>query len=117
MYPSPRPNLRNPPDHPPQVHGHIRARGDKAILGEIAPQILRAGQDQRLPPPGPGVLHGLSQQLERCCCEFNRRLDGIECDMLKQPRLSGLAATCNGQLVPAIFRNDCGNCFGRNRDI
>lgn len=44
-------------------------------------------------------------------------LDGIECDMLKQPKLSGVAATCNGQLVPAIFRNDCGNCFGRNRDI
>ena len=63
------------------------------------------------------LVDGLSQQLERCCCEFNRRLDGIECDMLKQPKLSGVAATCNGQLVPAIFRNDCGNCFGRNRDI
>ena len=63
------------------------------------------------------LVGGLSQQLERCCCEFNRRLDGIECDMLKQPKLSGVAATCNGQLVPAIFRNDCGNCFGRNRDI
>ena len=63
------------------------------------------------------LVGGLSQQLERCCCEFNRRLDGIECNMLKQPKLSGVAATCNGQLVPAIFRNDCGNCFGRNRDI
>ena len=63
------------------------------------------------------LVGGLSQQLERCCCEFNRRLDGIECDMLKQPKLSGVAATCNGQLVPMPFRNDCGNCFGRNRDI
>ena len=63
------------------------------------------------------LVGGLSQQMERFCCEFNRRLDGIECDMLKQPKLSGVAATCNGQLVPAIFRNDCGNCFGRNRDI
>ena len=59
----------------------------------------------------------IEKQFSDCCCEFNRRLDGIECDMLKQPKLSGVAATCNGQLVPAIFRNDCGNCFGRNRDI
>ncbi len=59
----------------------------------------------------------IEKQFYDCCCEFNRRLDSIECDMLKQPRLSGVAATCNGQLVPALFRNDCGNCFGRNRDI
>ena len=59
----------------------------------------------------------IEKQFSDCCCEFNRRLDRIECDMLKQPKLSGVAATCNGQLVPAIFRNDCGNCFGRNRDI
>lgn len=62
------------------------------------------------------LVGGLSQQLSDCCCAFNRRLDAIECDMLKQPRLSGVAATCNGQLVPAIFRDDCGNC-GRNRNI
>ena len=58
----------------------------------------------------------IEKQFSDCCCAFNRRLDAIECDMLKQPRLSGLAATCNGQLVPAIFRDDCGNC-GRNRNI
>ena len=62
------------------------------------------------------LVGGLSQQLSDYCCAFNRRLDAIECDMLKQPRLSGVAATCNGQLVPAIFRDDCGNC-GRNRNI
>lgn len=62
------------------------------------------------------LVGGLSQQLSDCCYAFNRRLDAIECDMLKQPRLSGVAATCNGQLVPAIFRDDCGNC-GRNRNI
>lgn len=58
----------------------------------------------------------LSQQLSDCCCAFNRRLDGIECDMLKRPNLSGVAATCSGQLVPALFRSDCGNC-GNNRNI
>lgn len=62
------------------------------------------------------LVGGLSQQLSDCCCAFNRRLDAIECDMLKRPQLSGVAATCNGQLVPALFRNDCGNC-GNNRNI
>lgn len=62
------------------------------------------------------LVGGLSQQLSDCCCAFNRRLDAIECDMLKQPRLSGVAATCNGQLVPALFRGDCGPCNG-NRNI
>ena len=62
------------------------------------------------------LVGGLSQQLSDCCCAFNRRLDAIECDMLKQPRLSGVAATCNGQLVPALFRSDCGPCNG-NRNI
>lgn len=62
------------------------------------------------------LVGGLSQQLSDCCCAFNRRLDAIECDMLKRPQLSGVAATCNGQLVPALFRNDCGNC-GNNRSI
>lgn len=60
------------------------------------------------------LVGGLSQQLERCCCEFNRRLDGIECDMLKQPRLSGVAATCNGQLVPALWGNGCNSCNNGN---
>lgn len=58
----------------------------------------------------------IEKQFSDCCCGFNRRLDAIECDMLKQPRLSGVAATCNGQLVPALFRGDCGPCNG-NRNI
>ena len=57
----------------------------------------------------------LSQQLSDCCCAFNRRLDSIECDMLKRPQLSGVASTCNGQLVPALLRNDC--VCGNNRNI
>lgn len=35
-----------------------------------------------------------------CCCELNRRLDGIECSMLKRPNLYGVAATCTGQVIP-----------------
>ena len=60
------------------------------------------------------LVSGLSQQLSDCCCAFNRRLDSIECDMLKRPQLSGVATTCNGQLVPALYRNDCGGCGGFN---
>jgi hypothetical protein len=44
----------------------------------------------------------LTTQLSSCCCEMNRRLDGIEAEMLTRPHLSGVAVTCNGQLVPAI---------------
>ena len=62
------------------------------------------------------LVGGLSQQLSDCCCAFNRRLDAIECDMLKQPRLSGVAATCSGQLVPAIWGNGCNGC-GNPRNI
>lgn len=49
------------------------------------------------------MFNGLSKQLGDCCCEFNRRLDGIEGRMLTKPPLSGVAATCGGQLVPAGF--------------
>lgn len=56
-----------------------------------------------------GLVTGLEKKVDDCCCGFNRRLDGIECNMLKRPQLSGVAATCNGQLVPALFRNDCCN--------
>ena len=65
------------------------------------------------------LVGGLSQQLERCCCEFNRRLDGIECNMLTKPNLYGVAATCSGQTIPGGFNlnpHGCGTC-GRNRDI
>lgn len=58
----------------------------------------------------------LSQQLSDCCCGFNRRMDAIECNMLKRPQLSGVAATRNGQLVPATWNNGCGTCGG-NRNI
>ncbi len=62
------------------------------------------------------LVGGLSQQLNECCCAFNRRLDAIECDMLKKPNLYGVASTCGGQTIPAGFNlNDCGNgCGGRN---
>lgn len=65
------------------------------------------------------LVGGLSQQLERCCCEFNRRLDGIECNMLTKPNLYGVAATCSGQTIPSGFNllNGCGNGCGGNRSI
>ena len=65
------------------------------------------------------LVSGLSQQLSDCCCAFNRRLDGIECNMLKKPNLYGVAATCNGQTIPAgfnLWRESCGPC-GNNRNI
>lgn len=43
----------------------------------------------------------LAKQYSDCCYELNRRLDGIECRMLTKPQLSGIAATCAGQVVPA----------------
>lgn len=45
----------------------------------------------------------LAKQVSDCCCEFNRRLDGIECRMLTKPNLSGIATTSGGQIVPAPF--------------
>lgn len=45
----------------------------------------------------------LAKQYAECCCELNRRLDGIECRMLTKPNLSGIAATCSGQIVPAGY--------------
>lgn len=47
-------------------------------------------------------FNALSRQYEACCCEFNRRLDGIECNMLKRPYLSGIGVTCSGQIVPPV---------------
>lgn len=51
----------------------------------------------------------LTAQVESCCCGFNRRLDGIEANMLTRPQLSGVAATCSGQIIPAHFGGYCGN--------
>ena len=67
------------------------------------------------------LVGGLSQQLSDCCCAFNRRLDAIECDMLKKPNLYGVASTCSGQTIPGAFHflSGCGNgCnFNGNRNI
>lgn len=49
-----------------------------------------------------GQFTALSRQLERCCCETDKRFDAIECRMLKRPELSGIAATCSGQIIPPI---------------
>lgn len=63
------------------------------------------------------LVGDLSKQLSDCCCAFNRRLDGIECNMLTKPNLYGVAATCSGQTIPAGFNlNSCGTCNG-NRNI
>lgn len=66
------------------------------------------------------LVSGLSQQLSDCCCAFNRRLDGIECNMLTKPNLYGVATTCSGQTIPSGFNmnpcNPCGPCGG-NRNI
>lgn len=61
-------------------------------------------------------IGGIAKQLDDCCCAFNRRLDAIECNMLKRPQLFGVAATCGGQTIPAGFNfNRCGNdCGGRS---
>lgn len=62
-----------------------------------------------------GQFDAISRQLESYCCGFNRRLDGIEANMLTRPRLNGVAATCSGQIVPGTFGfngNGFGNCGG-----
>ena len=62
-----------------------------------------------------GLVDDVSKQLSDCCCAFNRRLDGIECNMLTKPNLYGVAATCSGQTIPSGFNllNGCGG----NRNI
>lgn len=44
---------------------------------------------------------GIAKALAECCCGFNRRLDAIECSMLKRPQLYGVASTCSGQIIPS----------------
>ena len=44
----------------------------------------------------------IAARLAECCCEFNRRLDGIEGRMLTKPNLFGIASTCTGQIIPPI---------------
>lgn len=51
-------------------------------------------------------IDALSAKVSDCCCNFNRRLDGIEGRMLTKPSLYGVASTANGQLIPATC---CGN--------
>lgn len=57
-------------------------------------------------------IGGVAKQLDDCCCAFNRRLDAIECNMLKRPQLYGVAATCGGQTIPSGFNLNgrCGGC-------
>lgn len=66
-----------------------------------------------------GLIGGLEKQISDMYCAMGRRLDSIECDMLKRPQLSGVAVTSNGQLVPAIWGNNWNNCWnnGSNRNI
>ena len=47
-------------------------------------------------------FNALSRQLESYCCANERRLDAIECQMLKRPNLFGVASTCTGQIIPPI---------------
>ena len=56
----------------------------------------------------------IEKQVSDCCCGMNQRFSAIECNMLTKPSLSGVASTCNGQLIPAPWGN-CG-CNG-NRNI
>lgn len=51
-------------------------------------------------------IDALSAKVSDCCCNFNRRLDGIEGRMLTKPSLYGVASTASGQLIPAAC---CGN--------
>lgn len=60
------------------------------------------------------LVTGLSQQLNDCCCSFNRRLDGIEANMLTRPNLYGVASTCSGQIIPASFGGNCSRCGSNN---
>lgn len=50
----------------------------------------------------------LAKQYAECCCNFNRRLDAIECSMLKKPQLNGIAATCSGQIIPSTVAGAMG---------
>lgn len=59
-------------------------------------------------------FNALEKQISDCCCGINQRFASIECNMLTKPNLSGVASTCNGQLIPAPWGN-CG-CNG-NRNI
>lgn len=54
-------------------------------------------------------FNALEKQISDCCCGINQRFASIECNMLTKPNLSGVASTCNGQLIPAPWGN-CGNC-------
>lgn len=63
------------------------------------------------------LIGGLEKQISDICCAFGRRLDSIECDMLKRPQLSGVAITSTGQLVPAPWGNNWGCNNGWNRNI
>lgn len=50
----------------------------------------------------------LAKQYAECCYNFNRRLDAIECSMMKQPKLYGVASTCSGQIIPSTVAGTMG---------
>lgn len=54
----------------------------------------------------------LAAKINDCCCNFNRRLDGIEGRMLTKPALYGVASTSAGQIIPASF-----GCCGSNGNV
>lgn len=47
-------------------------------------------------------FNALSRQMEGATVATDRRLDAIECQMLKRPNLFGVASTCSGQIIPPI---------------
>lgn len=47
-------------------------------------------------------FNALSRQVEGMNVQTDRRLDSIECQMLKRPNLFGIASTCSGQIIPPI---------------
>ena len=43
----------------------------------------------------------LEKQYAGCCCELNRRLDSIECNMLPKPKVFGQGYVTTGTPIPA----------------
>lgn len=63
-------------------------------------------------------FNALEKQISDCCCGINQRFASIECNMLTKPNLSGVASTCNGQLIPAPWGNWNNGCgCGNSRNI
>ncbi len=92
----------------------MQMRDDKDAIMAQASRIFEADQAEKLfdaklkiqalesQAVATANYNALALQNERCCCETNRRLDQIECQMLKKPHLFGVASTCSGQYVPSV---------------